>query len=188
MRVSSTVDTHALLKALQYLDGRSRLLLDRDGRLVWASDEAVREFWEATGLAIQRGRLDRTCNRHQQEIRLLLDVRKGRTETAFLRTGRGKEPLFIHATAIDERHVCWVLATGRSASEARLPDLQESFGLTPCESNIISDLYEGRTPQEIARLKHSSIHTIRAHIRNSYRKLSVNCREELWVKLNSCTP
>lgn len=184
----SMVDPNALLKALHYLDGRSRLLLDRDGRLAWASDDAVSEFREASGLAFQEGRLDGTCSQHQQEISRLLNVRKGRTETASLQSERSKDPLFIHATAIDERHVCWVLASGRSASESRLPDLQEIFGLTQCESSIVCDLYEGRTPQEIARMKRSSIHTIRAHIRNSYRKLAVNCREELWVKLNSCTP
>lgn len=180
-----SVNAPALLQAMQCLDGRPRLLLDRAGRLVWAPDEAIAELDRQDEVCLEGGKIKATRSCRDSTMRRLLAVTEDQSQIADL-TGAGKSSyVIIHATAVGRDYVCWVMSRNKSW---QFPDLQDCFGLTQCEANVVQELHAGKTAQDIAAGNHTSIHTVRAHIKNIYRKLAVNCREELLAKLNCYLP
>jgi DNA-binding NarL/FixJ family response regulator len=58
----------------------------------------------------------------------------------------------------------------------------EDYGLTPREQDIINGLVDGLSYKLIADRFDISIDTVRAHIRNIYRKLHVNSKAEVIAK------
>lgn len=54
----------------------------------------------------------------------------------------------------------------------------EDFGLTPRETELLTQLKNGLTYEEIAANLHISYHTVRKHIENIYRKLRVGNKVE----------
>jgi DNA-binding CsgD family transcriptional regulator len=54
------------------------------------------------------------------------------------------------------------------------------FDLTRSESAIVKRLVEGQTPTAIAEELGLSIETVRTHIRRTYNKLGISCREQLF--------
>ncbi|TIX51554.1 helix-turn-helix transcriptional regulator [Alteraurantiacibacter aquimixticola] len=176
----------ALLQAQSALDGRARLLLDRSGRLVAACRMAWQLIRKQELLAHIDGQVRAVCEEDARLVASLLEVAEGKRGSACLGLTENVDPLFIHAAATGPDHVCWVLASAQSMHRRELPDLNALFGLTPSEARIIEDLFAGMTPQEIANHHSNSIHTVRVHIKHCYEKMGVNCREEMWVKLQSC--
>ncbi len=59
---------------------------------------------------------------------------------------------------------------------------EEDYGLTPREQDIINGLVDGLSYKLIADRYDISIDTVRAHIRNIYRKLHVNSKAEVIAK------
>jgi DNA-binding NarL/FixJ family response regulator len=55
--------------------------------------------------------------------------------------------------------------------------------LTPREFEIMLDLYEGKTNQQIAEKQFVSINTIKTHVKNLYSKLDVQSRTDLMIFL-----
>ena len=58
-------------------------------------------------------------------------------------------------------------------------DVRERYGLTNREAEVLVFLARGFTPAYIAKSLVLSVSTVRTHVRNIYRKLNVNKREEL---------
>ena len=88
--------------------------------------------------------------------------------------------------------VAFLRTKGRSESTSSLPaDIEELFNafagraeeLTTTERNIIKYYAEGREVAEVAELAFISIHTVRKHNLNIYRKLGVSSREEVMLYL-----
>ena len=63
--------------------------------------------------------------------------------------------------------------------EARCAKVTEARGLSPREAEVLVYLARGFTPACIAKSLVLSISTVRTHVRNIYRKLGINKREEL---------
>lgn len=63
--------------------------------------------------------------------------------------------------------------------EARCAEVAAARGLSPREAEVLVFLARGFTPAYIAKSLVLSISTVRTHVRNIYRKLGVNKREEL---------
>lgn len=63
--------------------------------------------------------------------------------------------------------------------------LNELFRLTPAEGQVLREMTNGRTAQEIAKATGVSVDTIRSHIRSLYAKLSVNSREAMLSRVVS---
>ena len=59
---------------------------------------------------------------------------------------------------------------------------EEDYGLTPREQDIINGLVDGLSYKLIADRYDISIDTVRAHIRNIYKKLHVNSKAEVIAK------
>ncbi|MBQ3105199.1 MAG: helix-turn-helix transcriptional regulator [Lachnospiraceae bacterium] len=88
--------------------------------------------------------------------------------------------------------VAFLRTKGQSGGTASLPaDIEELFNafagrageLTTTERNIIKYYAEGREVAEVAELAFISIHTVRKHNLNIYRKLGVSSREEVMLYL-----
>jgi len=179
-------DLDRVLDALARLDGKARVIVDRAGRVLagpvgvlarpgtWDEGRALRFHG---GAATTMGAAAR-----------LLAVRGDDTEIAIIAPDPGSEPVLVRAAAVDEDHVCLVLAVPGRNGTMQLRELQALFGLTACEARIVMDLMEGCAPQTIAERRRNSIHTIRAHIRQCHRKIGVRTREELFSRiLTLCT-
>lgn len=67
----------------------------------------------------------------------------------------------------------------RDTLEARCAEVSAARSLSPREAEVLVYLARGFTPAYIAKSLVLSISTVRTHVRNIYRKLGVNKREEL---------
>ena len=67
----------------------------------------------------------------------------------------------------------------QSTLEARCAEVAAARGLSPREAEVLVFLARGFTPAYIAKSLVLSVSTVRTHVRNIYRKLNVNKREEL---------
>jgi DNA-binding CsgD family transcriptional regulator len=67
----------------------------------------------------------------------------------------------------------------REDLEQRCTTLAATFGLSPRESEIVSYMGRGYAPAFIAKKLFLSDSTVRSHVRNIYRKMQVNSREDL---------
>ncbi|RJQ82950.1 LuxR family transcriptional regulator [Pseudonocardiaceae bacterium YIM PH 21723] len=60
-----------------------------------------------------------------------------------------------------------------------LPVLRAWYGLSPRELDVLRAALSGASGKQIARRMARSTHTVHDHFRAIYRKLGVNCRDEL---------
>lgn len=67
----------------------------------------------------------------------------------------------------------------RDTLEARCAEVSTARSLSPREAEVLVYLARGFTPAYIAKSLVLSISTVRTHVRNIYRKLGINKREEL---------
>lgn len=88
----------------------------------------------------------------------------------------------LGATPWAERARAELSATGETA---RRRDVSTIYQLTPQEMQVAMVLAEGRTTREAAAQLFLSPKTIEFHLRNAYRKLGINSRDELAGALES---
>lgn len=174
----------AISDCLERMDGKALSLVARSGRLVAASPSALALYQAATHLRIEGGYLEAACRAEGARLKPLLSVQGDSVEILVLHSEAPRRPLVVRACAFKQDLVLLSVASTLCDSAPVLPDLEQLFDLTPSEARIVQDLYQGHTPQWIAKDLSNSIHTIRAHIRQCYHKLGVRCREELWNTLN----
>lgn len=174
----------SLLNCFARIDGRSRLILQRDAKFVAASSGVGEIIASGNCLVCERGYISAARRSHRDAFLRLLDV-DDEVQTCAIPDPGTQGHLLLRASSYDETHVCLTLHGAADLVEAKLPSLVEVFGLTPAEASIAESLYRGQTPHEIAGVYENSVHTIRAHIRRCYEKLGVTCREEFWHKLNA---
>jgi DNA-binding NarL/FixJ family response regulator len=154
-------------------EGRARLALGADGRVVWASKAARRL------LAAHLGRSRSLPAALTEKARKLAsgaatsaDLRfiaggvwlTATVQTAFAKTG---EPFVI---------------IGLCSPSGALPDeVRERYGLTAKEADVLSDLAEGLSNVEIAQRRFISITTARTHVAHILSKLGVRSRLQAGV-------
>ena len=95
--------------------------------------------------------------------------------------GVGAPNDFEPAARLEEGGGAFELAESsmQSTLEARCAEVAAARGLSPREAEVLVFLARGFTPAYIAKSLVLSISTVRTHVRNIYRKLNVNKREEL---------
>jgi DNA-binding CsgD family transcriptional regulator len=176
-------DLDLVLGALARLDGKVRVIVDRFGRPLAGPADMFASFGLRDSTHAQR--LHRNHSALDGVVTRLLGVRGTETEIAIIEPDAGAEQILVRAIAVDDDHVCLVLAVPGRNGAPPLRELQVLFGLTPCEARIVMDLMDGCAPQAIAERHHNSVHTIRAHIRQCHRKIGVSTREELFSRVAS---
>lgn len=176
----SSDEVGALLDCLSRLDGKLRVIADRDGRVLLSSAEGINAAGGNAAEILELAALE--LGQSGAALRLLA-VRGKETVSAVLPPTRDGAFLAIRAAAVDADHVCMVMAMPSQTFPGRIDELQALYALTPCEAQIVVDLMQGLPPQTIAQNRSNSIHTIRAHIRQCHRKIGVNSREELFSRI-----
>lgn len=184
---AETRDWVSLLDCLAQLDGRIRLIVDRDGRIVARPRRAAALLSRVLGAgpvtSVARGDERRRNAGPRALAERLLKVRGEETEIVLLGREDGGSPVVARACAIDDRHVCILFIVPGAERSGRIDELASLFGLTTCEAQIVLDLFQGKSPQAIAAGRGNSIHTIRAHIRQCHQKIGANTREEMLSRI-----
>lgn len=173
-----------LLDCLERIDSRVRLIVRRDSLLAASSDGAEEIFASASCLALDHGHVFAVKKKHRRAFSDVLKVEHSEIGSCALPCSLMDGHLLLRSIAFGSDSVLITITKAAQFTRPLLPDLMDVFRLTHTEAIISTELFEGKTPQEIAEEHGNSIHTIRAHIRRCYDKLGVTCREELWHKLN----
>lgn len=177
------IDCEPLLSAWEALDGRVRLVLSRTGKVI-AHSEGARRLLDQNECLIYTSISTLACAASSEKrLQLILGVAPGAVATVALPKRSGNGHFVVSATGISADTVAVAVRDAGSAFVMVLADLEEAFGLTRCEVQVIEKLMSGHVPQQIADELAISVHTVRAHLRHCYDKLHVSSREELWQRL-----
>ena len=175
----------ASLTCWSRLDGRSRLIIRRDGSLVASSEDVPDLVRQHECFSLEKGKLRIVHGRTRKAFAQIVEDSNDGAGTLLLRRAGGDGHWIVRFVCGADDLLFITLQAATTNHTAGLPDLCEAFGFTPSEAQIVRDLYDGRAPQSIAREHKISIHTVRAHIRRCYDKLQITSREELWHKLSA---
>lgn len=176
-------DLEPLLSCWELLDGRARLIISRDGKLIGASEGACTLLNNGSSHLCATA-LTSSCREIlPEQIERILSVAVGAAETIVLHKRSGKGHYVVSAIGISAGAVAIAVRNADGDFTSTLADLEAAFGLTRCETLAVQGLMRGLAPHLIANELEVSVHTVRAHLRHSYDKLRVCSREELWEKL-----
>lgn len=173
------------LNCWSQIDGKARMILDRDGHLLACSEGARQIIESCDCVRIERGVIVAAQERFRKSFDDLLTTGKGRVGSLLVPCSDGDGHWIVRAAESGDGHIFVTLQCANRQYSAQLADLEAAFGLTPCEARVVEGLYHGRSPQEIADEQEISIHTVRAHIRRCYDKMHISCREQLWHRLGA---
>lgn len=172
-----------LLSCWQAIDGRGRLIVSRDGKLLASSEGASRLFVQSDAL-VRTGNFSLTCAAMSaRQRKKLLGAKVGVVETVALSKQSGDGHYVISAVGITTAAVAIAIREADENFVTVFADLEEVFGLTPCEVLVVVRLMRGYCAQRIAGDLDVSVHTVRAHLRHCYDKIGVSSREGLWQRL-----
>lgn len=150
-------------------------LVDASTRLIEASSAAMRVLKMQDGVSLRHGHI--TVNDHTTQAgidRAVADtVNRRHVDRATFLAARpsGKAPWRIMVLpAADGRYCSLVLSASERDEEHRRRWMRECFSLTKAEVIVAQGILEGRTADEIASHRHSSVATIRTHIRHILEK------------------
>lgn len=173
-----------LLSCWQALDGRARLIISRDGTLLATSD-GTRGMFVQNGTRACAANLTFACpTMSGRQLKRLLGAKIGVVETVVLpKWSGGGGNYVISAVGISATAVAIAIREADDDFVTVFADLEDVFGLTPCEVLVVERLMRGHGAQHIANDLGVSVHTVRAHLRHCYDKLGVSSREALWQRL-----
>lgn len=175
----------ASLTCWSRLDGRSRLIVRRDGSLVASSEDVPELIRQHECFSLENGKLRIIHERVRKAFTQIVEDSNDGAGTLLLPRAGGDGHWIVRFVCGADDLLFITLQAATPDYTAGLPDLCEAFGFTPSEAQIVRDLYDGLAPQSIAQEHKISIHTVRAHIRRCYDKLQITSREELWHKLSA---
>jgi DNA-binding CsgD family transcriptional regulator len=104
----------------------------------------------------------------------------GREAERILRLGSEKRHLYLtklHAESVGAGLA--YVAASESGWNPRMDLLRVMFRLTPAECRIVQDIAAGSSPNEVARIRALSLHTVRTHLRSVMAKIGVANRTGL---------
>lgn len=172
-----------LLSCWQAIDGRVRLIISRDGKLLGASQGASRLLAQNDAIA-RTGYFTLACMpSFGKQLQKLLKAKVGVVETVALPMSSGDGHYIISVIGISVAAVAIAIQEADDNFIPTYADLEAVFGLTHCEMLVVVRLMRGYCAQHIADDLKVSVHTVRAHLRHCYDKLGVSSREELWKRL-----
>lgn len=172
-----------MLSCMDWLDGRTRLVLERDGTILAAGLHASKWLARTDCLVVFDRRLQANTSAAQAKLDLLLAVDVGAIEAQILLRRTSNGHCILRAAGLCRQALVLTVQLAHEGFRQRLANLEEAFGLTPSEAQIVELLHQGHAPQEIGVELGISVHTVRAHLRHCYDKLGVSSREELWQRL-----
>ena len=166
------------------------LVVDRDGRVLHLNTSATDLMVRNPHIAYRRGKLvfaDTKLNAAFQAAVRNAVATPGRAMA--LRVPLGKESGEVLVAPLNPRHglvanwevpLALVMLVGPARDEKSIAwRLQQLYRLTPAESRVAAQLALGATVAEIAKSKHLSEATLRAHLRSIFSKTGTRRQAEL---------
>ena len=172
-----------------------RLLLNREGEVIW-TNAAARAYAGRELLLDASNRSSGSIWQTAQVEEFVFQILKSATEVQPNRTvkiqidnpkSKLREVKIIPFNSELQNLVGVTIPPAQKLDPSSLPRLRHVFGITKTEFKILNDILDGKSPSETAAEGGTSIFTVRTHIKNIYRKLSVSNRSSLLAKLNSYT-
>lgn len=191
--------THAGPAAEAVLDKLNRgvVIFDGEARVRFVNDSAFGMLRETSALAVTDGRLC-FCNPEMQarldafllRCRELADGRAGQGSVVMrVETGEEHAPLRMLLSplgppfdpAAGRREHLHVLMIYEPHAGRQLPRriLQELYGLSDAEADLVAHLFEGATLEATAGRLHISLNTAKTHLQHVFRKCDVHSQGEL---------
>ena len=165
------------------IDGKSRIFLTRSGEWL-ASDEQAEAVLvdNVAGLSLDHGRLRASGKMAKRLDRVL---KAGDAPVTIVMPKKDWEGhIILRSSAYNETMVGVLAYDSENETDAEFASLEEAFGLTPAEANVVHAMVNGYSAAEIAEDRNLSINTVRVHLRHCYEKLGVSSREQLWRKIH----
>jgi DNA-binding CsgD family transcriptional regulator len=173
----------SLLSCWQAIDGWARLIISRDGRLIANSEGASRLFDQNHSPARTDSLIFACISMSDGQLKKLLGAKAGVVDTIVLPKKSGDGHYIVSVVGISAAAVAIAIREADGNFVTVFANLEDVFGLTPCEVLVIERLMRGFCAQRIADDLDVSVHTVRAHLRHCYDKLGVSYREALWQRL-----
>lgn len=154
------------------------LLVDASIRLVEASPAAMRMLDTGDGVTLRRGYFtvnDRTALAELRQAVVHTVNRQPLARATFLvPRPSGKAPWRIMVLPTADTRYCSLLLSPSDRDEARQAKwMRESYSLTKAEIGIGRELLMGRTAEDIANGRSTSVATVRTHVRHILEKTGV---------------
>ena len=165
------------------------LLLDGQQNVVFLSAEAERQLAKTSLVSLEEGRLRLARRKPQAELHALIQDCFARKHTGMVSVVHaGGESMRLLVSTVQPRDdrlflshglvaVFIVGDPGEESSEEEV--IGQWLGLTESESRIASGIAQGHKPAEIAEDTGLSVHTVRHHIKNIYRKTGAHSQSQL---------
>lgn len=190
---------HADLAAEAVLDKLNRgvVIFDDEARVLFVNDSALRMLRDTTVLAIADGRLCFDDARTQAKLeafllrsRELAEGGTGQASVAMRVETDGDRaalrvllsPLTVPTDPVDgERERRHVLMIYEPHAGRHVPKriLQELYGLSDAEADLVVHLFEGDSLEGAAGRLHISLNTAKTHLQHVFRKCDVHSQGEL---------
>lgn len=177
------------LKDVLHLVGQPVLIVEADGRLVFANRAAEDLLDRSDALMLDGGRLQSAHreDRRRLERALRFDPGGGAPPATVALRRRGAPratPLVLRAVPLQRE--AGIPGPGRiallieSAAPGGAADrLAEAFQLSPAEARLWTELSEGRTLAQVAEVHAVSVNTLRVQLASLFRKVGVHRQAEL---------
>ena len=172
------------------------LLLDRQGRILEANDQARTLLAPGKGLSIRAGRLSAEWSADRNRVEELLAAAcSGRCGGSMPIVRPSRPPLVLYATPTNDpvpyfgnRSAARILVADPFSASSVNPDrVCTALGLTPAQGRVAAALAEGGTAASIAAATHRTEATIRWNIRETLRRLGLSRQTDL-VRVVLSTP
>lgn len=167
--------------------------LDRDGRVIEANDSSLHMLGAADGLTdadavLQAGHPSENYKLQRLLARALLREGAAGGSTTLRRKNSSRKlsvhvmPLQKSRAAESNEDAAALVLISKTRADTPVPSaamLEEAFGLTAIEAQLVVLLAKGHSIREIAELDGRSYYTVRWHIQNVFQKLGVSRQAEL---------
>ena len=176
-------------------------LLDQDGLCVYANPRALQLVGATDGIEISRGRLRTVRTRDSQALTALIEharqialgvtmgpaglLQVARSAGSPLRVSAIPLPRTSCVPAIDAPGIAVVAVIIRDPDDVPSQPsaiLASAYGLTPAETRVLLQLYDGLSVTEIAAANRVAVSTVRAQIKTLFVKTGVS-RQSALVRL-----
>jgi pimeloyl-ACP methyl ester carboxylesterase/DNA-binding CsgD family transcriptional regulator len=116
------------------------------------------------------------------EIRQIAAGRGGQVATLRIRHARGGSPVIVRVSRVESAHkkpLALVVSTELAWPEGFDETVQDAFGLTPAEAEIVQGICLGLAVRDIAQRRRRSAETVRTQLRSILAKTETHSQSEL---------
>ena len=159
--------------------GVPSFVVSRAGVVTWLNDSAIAEFGPLEGNAFSRIIPADRLEFVKRQLKLKLEHPEAVTDydTEVLTSTGCRRPAEISSVAIEDGDHCYAIF-GVILDRARRSRVTGSGALTARQAEVLALIANGASTVQIAESLHISRETVRNHVRNIFRQLSVHSRVE----------